>query len=651
MQRWAAIGVFAAGILASGPTMAAEARIKVGSLTLAPCEAAGTYCGHMARPLDPTGGLKDTIDIFFEYFPARDRSQEKLGTLVAAEGGPGFPTTGSAETYLKLYAPLRDRRDVVMMDYRGTGHSGAIDCHPLQTAPKFTVENVARCGAQLGPRAPLYSAAYDADDLAAILDALGAGKVDLYGDSYGTWFAQAFAIRHGDRLRSIILDGAYPVAQVGGESPWWPFYAPAMRRKFDLVCARDSACAAAPGSSIDHIKPALELLRAHPFDAVAKDADGTERRFRADAGALALLMFGQSPAAAAARETDPAARALVAGDAKPLLRLIAESLATTDSRDPTANPALYSAGMFMAVTCRDAFQIFDMSLPLDRREKQRDKVMAETAADKPDLYGPFTLAEYRMLPLDYEYLDECVHWPVPPERFRPHDLFPAGAAYPDIPALIISGELDDITTSDEGRAAASLFRQGRHVIVANSFHVNALSPERDLCVADIARRFIATLEVSDTSCAAAIPPLTMVPGFPLRAADTPPATAAAGNQADLAIAAAVVWTAADTVARLESRQKDTPGPGLRGGSFTTASSDAGTKITLDGLRWTEDLAVSGTVEVSAGTGTVTATLDLAGPDNATGHVAASWPVSAAAARATLGGTIGGKALAATMPAP
>src|SRR5579862_7097524 len=276
MQRWAAIGVFAAGILASGPTMAAEARIKVGSLTLAPCEAAGTYCGHMARPLDPTGGLKDTIDIFFEYFPARDRSQEKLGTLVAAEGGPGFPTTGSAETYLKLYAPLRDRRDVVMMDYRGTGHSGAIDCHPLQTAPKFTVENVARCGAQLGPRAPLYSAAYDADDLAAILDALGAGKVDLYGDSYGTWFAQAFAIRHGDRLRSIILDGAYPVAQVGGESPWWPFYAPAMRRKFDLVCARDSACAAAPGSSIDHIKPALELLRAHPFDAVAKDADGTE---------------------------------------------------------------------------------------------------------------------------------------------------------------------------------------------------------------------------------------------------------------------------------------------------------------------------------------------------------------------------------------
>lgn len=49
------------------------------------------------------------------------------------------------------------------------------------------------------------------DDLAAILDVLGSGPIDLYGDSYGTFFEQAFAVRHPDKLRSIILDGAYPL--------------------------------------------------------------------------------------------------------------------------------------------------------------------------------------------------------------------------------------------------------------------------------------------------------------------------------------------------------------------------------------------------------------------------------------------------------
>ena len=35
--------------------------------------------------------------------------------------------------------------------------------------------------------------------------------IDLYGDSYGSYVGQAFAVRHGDRLRSLVLDAAYPL--------------------------------------------------------------------------------------------------------------------------------------------------------------------------------------------------------------------------------------------------------------------------------------------------------------------------------------------------------------------------------------------------------------------------------------------------------
>lgn len=642
VQIWllAALALFGGAALAQTPET-----ITVGSLQLNRCGEPRLYCGQLSRPLGPA-----TIDVFFDYVPPADTTSPPTGTLVAAEGGPGFPTTGSAESYLGLFGQIMAHRDLVLMDYRGTGRSGAIDCKPLQTAPKLTPENIARCGRQLGATAPFYSAVQNADDLAAILTALGRGKIDLYGDSYGTWFAQIFAVRHAALMRSIVLDGAYPVRPVMGESPWQPFYARAMRDKFDGLCARDPACAAIPGTSIDHVKPALQALQAHPAMASALDADGKRQHFRADPTALALVMFGQSPSRTTARETDAAARAFAAGDRLPLLRLMAEARATVDSRDPAKNPALFSEGQAAAVSCFDSEQIYDMRLPPKARAVQRDRLMVQKEAAQPDLYAPFTFAEYRGLPLDYEYLDGCVSWPVPPPGFEPHDTLPERFAYPDIPALVISGEFDDLTTREQGAIAAAQFPQGHHVVVANSFHVNALVSARGICIPDLVRRFVETLDPGETACAAAVPVVPVVAGFRRRAGEMPLATPIAGNEADaatLSLAAAAVATADDAVDRLESRQGDGKAPGLRGGSFTTAKTAGGTRLTLDRLRWAEDLAVSGTIEAPDGQGTVTAELSIEGR----GTLTASWPVMAASTRVRITGAIDGKPVMAEMPAP
>ena len=74
-----------------------------------------------------------------------------------------------------------------------------------------------------------------------MLDALRIPRVDLYGDSYGTFAAQAFAVHHGDRLRSLVLDGAYPVT---GTDPAFSDLAEATQRALRLVCARRPSCAA-----------------------------------------------------------------------------------------------------------------------------------------------------------------------------------------------------------------------------------------------------------------------------------------------------------------------------------------------------------------------------------------------------------------------
>ena len=628
---------------------AAPARLQIGSMTLQRCAAVAAYCGDLYRPLDPTHLGAGRIPIHFEFYP-HTGAGTAIGTLVATEGGPGYPATLSRNDYLALFRPLRAGRDVLLMDNRGTGRSAALRCDALQTAPRWTTRGVAACGRALGASAALYGTAFAADDLAAILRALGVRRIDLYGDSYGTYFEQVFVLRHPARLRSIVLDGAYPLN--GPNYAWYPSYAPAMRVKFDLACARAPACARIPGDSIAHILPALGELRARPFTATAQDADGRRRHFTADASALAILMFAGSPALASVRETDAAARAFVRGDQQPLLRLMAETYSGVDSRDPTANPENWSAGLAAAVLCQDPPQIFDMNLAPDLRVRARDAAIARRQREHPGTYAPFTIDEYRGMPLDYSFIDECVRWPKPPRQHPDGAVIPAGHAYPDVPALVISADLDDMTTVANGAAVARAFPHGTQVVIVNSFHVNALPRARSGCAARIVRHFLQTLSPGDTRCAGRVPPVRLVPAFARAAAHLPPAAALQGDRAGrlrLQMARAAVMTVGDVVVRAAENTSGA-GPGLRGGSFRVTA--AGREVSMDGVRWTADVAVSGQVRIPAGRhGAIEAHVTLQGPGKLAGNLAISWPRYPADARAQIAGSIGGEAVRAVMPAP
>src|SRR5207244_9945115 len=140
-------------------------------------------------------------------------------------------------------------------------------------------------------------------------------------------------------------------------------------------------------------------------------------------------------------------------DLLPWLRLMAETLASVDSRDSTRSPRRFSAGLAAAVFCQDPRQIFDMSLAPAERLIARDVQIAKRKAEVPDTYAPFTIDEYRSMPLDYAFIDECVQWPAAASGAPAVRLLPAGARYPDVPVLVISGELDNMTTPADGAPA------------------------------------------------------------------------------------------------------------------------------------------------------------------------------------------------------
>ncbi len=632
----------------------ADTTLSVGGLSCAPAAIAvrAPWCGTLVRPrLDPTGLMPGTVDIYFEYYP-RTAPEPAAGTLAATEGGPGYPATESRADYLALFEPLRPTHDVLIMDNRGTGRSGAVDCEPLQRAEAVTLADIGACGRSLGATAPMYSSALAADDLAAVLDALAIRRIDLYGDSYGTYFGQAFALRHlTDRLRSLVLDGAYPLD--GPDYAWYPHYAPAMREKFNRACERAPECRAIAGSSIEHIAAALERLRARPFSARVRYEDGRYIRLTANASALAIVMFGGSPAHATVRETDAAARAFMQGDRLPLLRLMAEAITSVDSRDATRSPMQYSAGLAAAVFCQDPPQIFDMNLTPAQRMAARDREFARRTAELTVRYAPFTLDEYRGMTPDYEFIDECVQWPKPPAGSPALPLVSSSAPYPDTPVLVISGELDNMTSVEDGAAAAARFPRGHQVIVANSFHVNALPHARSDCAAGLVRQFVEQLEIGDEECAAAVPAVPLVSRFARHLRELDPAHALAGNQAgveQLRAVTAALATCEDAIVRVEENGPGT-GIGLRGGTFIAVAAPSGYRLLLRDVHWTEDMSVSGSVDWPGRSGLVHAELQVRGPQGARGTLQLQWPEGVGDGVAMASGTLGGRTVVAVAPAP
>ena len=146
--------------------------------------------GSIRVPLDRAHPGLGKATVRYAVVRHTDPSRPPLEPIVAFEGGPGYGSIGSASTYLFMLGKLHRRHDLIVMDQRGTGSSGAIDCPALQAGIPPYAAAAAACARQLGRTASAYGTGAVADDLAAILRELHVPKVDVYGDSYGTYAAQ-----------------------------------------------------------------------------------------------------------------------------------------------------------------------------------------------------------------------------------------------------------------------------------------------------------------------------------------------------------------------------------------------------------------------------------------------------------------------------
>ncbi len=636
--------------------------IRVGTVLIHPCSGfPQAWCTTIAVPYDYSDAAAGTIGLGFLWYPAS--SGHATGTILAVQGGPGYPTSDYASQYRGVFGPaILAKRNLLLVDLRGTGMSSPFTCTPLQN---WTLNNsiaaytavTGECGRQLNhtrhligsqgyvQASDLYTTANAARDVALLLRRLRTGRVDFYGDSYGTFFGQVLTARFHRLLRSITLDSAYPVAE---KNPWYPLAIRWAGYAFNAACERSVACeTAAPGSSWARIGAAASYLRTHPVTGRTRTPTGELIRDTVGVDQLIELVNLAGSDSGVYRELDPAIRALLAThDAVPLLRLTAQEVSQTATSGPVSQ---FNTGLYEATTCLDYPQPFSYRSPFTVRRREYARAVARL---RPGMFAPFTDHEWVTEP--QEEFDACLTWPRP-QRQDPPITTPAPYAPRNLPVLVLSGDLDSLTTPTEGSwTAREMSPSARWILFQNDTHINAMGDTFG-CASGLVRQFVdnpGALRRLDASCATHTPEVRVVGSYPQQLSAVTPATPQPGNRASTAgLQLAAVGAAATGDAVWHWYYGDgVHGWGLRGGTCKFAGPANATRITFRGYRWTGDTAVSGHAVWDQQAGVITASLTVTGPSGSA-TVQLSYHDYVPHPSATITGTYGGLPIVATMPAP
>ena len=447
------------------------------SIKLVPCEVPGAspdaklkvMCGSLDVFEDRAKRSGRKINIAVQVYPATGPKKEP-DPLFYIAGGPGSSAIEDAPYIAEDFAKVRETRDLVFVDQRGTGSSNGLVCELFDPADVQSYlghwnppERVRECRKQLEKKADLrlYVTTLAMDDLDDVRAALGYGKIDLFGGSYGTRAAQTFINRHGRNVRSAVLHG------VSTPDQYMPRDFPqqtesALQGLFD-ECLADAACKAAFPNVRDDARKTLAALKKGPVEVESKpapDAKPIKVKLSRDlAGEAVRYMLYQTRSA---------------GRIPLYLHLAAEG-----NFAPLAGAAIMyrkqvvatgATGLYLSITCAE------------------DLPFITKAPSNEDTF----LGDYR-----YRQMKEaCAEWP--------QGTVEKGYGDPvrsDVPVLITTGSLDPVTPPLYGDRISRNLPNSLHVIVPAGGHGFGGLQGID-CVSNLIADFVRTASVKglDTSC-------------------------------------------------------------------------------------------------------------------------------------------------------
>jgi pimeloyl-ACP methyl ester carboxylesterase len=433
-------------------------------------------CGSVSRPLDPTRTDGPHIDVHYAVLPALARNKHPDPVFFFA-GGPGQSAIALAGPLSRQFARVTNRRDLVLIDQRGTGRSAPLVCDTpdpalplrLMADPAAMRARLDRCrqALQTLPHGDLrqYTTTIAMADVDAVRQALGAAQVNIVGGSYGTRAALEFVRQFPQTVRRVVIDGVAPPDMVLPAT-----IATDGQATLDALFA---ACAADPACREPY--PDLQARWRQVFASLPREVTvqhpvtGQPETLTLTAEMAASLLRAPLYAPALAAALPLAITQAAAGRFEALFGL-------AGALGGGRRAMQLAEGMHFSVVCAE-------DLP------RLGHTQAEPAPDLGDRFAAL-------------YRDVCASWPRGEVPAAFYGMPPSPA-----PVLVLSGGLDPVTPPRHGeRAAQALGAQARHVVVPNAGH-GVMSVG---CMRDVLFRFIDAPEAKealsvDTRCVESLP--------------------------------------------------------------------------------------------------------------------------------------------------
>ncbi|HEV8240872.1 MAG TPA: alpha/beta hydrolase [Thermoanaerobaculia bacterium] len=435
---------FALAVLAAVGIACSHAAGPKPALTLKPCTLEGiagqARCGNYEVPEDRGNPNGRKIALRVVVLPATG-TDHAPDPVISFAGGPGQSSVDEAAGLAAAHARLRARRDVVLVDLRGTGGSVPLLCKQLMGEHGvqgflddfLPAAAVRACRAdQAGRDLAQYRTAVAVDDVAEVLAALGYDQVNAWGGSYGTRAALELAQRHPRLVRTLGLIGVVPP-----DARMPSTFARDAQDALDGTlreCAGDAACAAA----FPHVREELDAVLARaakePVTVTVRDpASGESHELRLTrqgvAQTIRYMLYLPSTAVLIPLHVHAAAE----GDFQPLGKTAALFARFAGGM---------SDGFFLSVTCSEDVPFIGAA-------------DAATGARGTFLYDFRVRAQQAA----------CREWNV--SRAPAAEVAPVTGP---VPALLVSGERDPVTPGRWGDEVARTLPNAVHVIVPDGGH-------------------------------------------------------------------------------------------------------------------------------------------------------------------------------------
>lgn len=398
----------------------------------------------------PQGGR--TVSIAVLILKSRS-GNPRPDPVLYLEGGPGGPSVAYYEDWLS--SPILDRRDLILFDQRGVGHSSpTLDCPEIrsarlealrpgkdpETARRLMLESARACAARLrkaGVDLDAYNTQESAHDLADLRRVLGIRQWNLYGISYGTRLALSLMRTDPQGVRSAVLDSV--VDPSADEFAAAPENARAAFDRFFEAVENDAAARRVFPDLRSQLEDAAERLDRNPRVARIRLPGGKTATVRIDGDTLrdAVYSFLYDPASIPYLPF--LIRAAASGDVSHLA-MFTEDLLYDDLSD----------GLYYALQGHD-------EAPFSRG--------SELA---PGAYDPLRLEREMALAFGSGRADAEANAPVSS----------------DIPVLLLAGGFDPITPAEGTRRVARLLSRGTFILCPGLGHAVSTSGGLERLVAD-----------------------------------------------------------------------------------------------------------------------------------------------------------------------